>query len=276
ARRPHRDAARRPRRTAGDAGRARRVAGRRLRRELRPRHPAEPRADASVDHARPRAGRGGRPPARHRDDGQEGGARDRWQQPARLLCRGREYRRRRRQVRGAHRDCGRGRLAMAVAEAAQRIPRALPAPWWRGRRGALVLVVLGMIIGFLGWKNEYPWPAWLTWNSLIPYLDHFQVWLSNNRNVPDPDIVFRVFNGFSNFLDSLVGWLISFFHRLTWAGTIALGTLVVLRFGGRRAALGVLAAFASFALLGLWEESVETFSLVLAAVALSLLVGLPL
>ena len=165
---------------------------------------------------------------------------------------------------------------MAVAEAAQRVPRALPAPWWRGRRGALVLVVLGMIIGYLGWKNEYPWPAWLTWNSLIPHLDHFQVWLSNSRNVPDPNIAFRIFNGFSNFLDHLVAWLTSFFQWLTWAGTVALGTLVVLRFGGRRAALGVLAAFASFALLGLWEESVETFSLVLAAVALSLLVGLPL
>jgi glycine betaine/proline transport system permease protein len=164
---------------------------------------------------------------------------------------------------------------MAVAEAAQRIPRALPAPWWRGRRGALVLVVLGMIVGYLGWKTEAPWPAWLTWNSLVPHLDHFQVWLSNNRNVPDPNIAFRIFNGFSNFLDQLVAWFISFFHKLTWAGTVVLGTLVVLRFGGRRAALGVLAAFASFALLGLWEESVETFSLVFAAVGLSLLVGLP-
>ena len=103
---------------------------------------------------------------------------------------------------------------MAVAEAAQRIPRALPAPWWRGRRGALVLVVLGMIVGYLGWKNEAPWPAWLTWNSLVPHLDHFQVWLSNERNVPDPNIAFRIFNGFANFLDQLVAWFISFFHRL--------------------------------------------------------------
>src|SRR5437764_2994944 len=165
---------------------------------------------------------------------------------------------------------------MAVAEAAHRIPRALPAPWWRGTRGALVLVVVGMIVGFLGWKNQAQWPAALTWNSLAPHLDRFQVWLSNNRNIAHPNVVFSVFNGFANFLDHLVGWLTSFFHKLTWAGTVALGTLVVMRFGGRRAALGVLAAFASFAALGLWEESVETFSLVLAAVSLSLLVGVPL
>ena len=165
---------------------------------------------------------------------------------------------------------------MAVAESAQRIPRSLPAPWWRGKRGAGVLVVVGMLLAFLGWKNQAHWPAALTWNSLGPYLDRFQAWLSNNRNVPHPNVAFRVFNDFANFLDHLVGWLTSFFHKLTWAGTVALGTLIVLRFGGRKAALGVLAAFASFAALGLWEESIQTFSLMFAAVGLSLLTGVPL
>src|SRR5205085_4916978 len=148
--------------------------------------------------------------------------------------------------------------------------------WWRGKSGAAVLVVAAMLIAFLGWKNQGHWPAWLTWNSLGPHLDRFQGWLSDNRNVPDPNLAFRAFNGFANFLDHLVEWSTGFFHWLTWVGTVVLGTLVVLRFGGRRAALGVLAGFMSFAALGLWEESVETFSLVLAAVSLSLLVGVPL
>jgi glycine betaine/proline transport system permease protein len=165
---------------------------------------------------------------------------------------------------------------MAVAEAAHRIPRTLPAPWWRGKRGAAVLVIVAMVIAFLGWKNQAAWPAALTWNSLSPHLDRFQTWLSDNRNVPHPNLAFSIFNGFANFLDHLVGWLTSFFHTLTWAGTVALGTLVVLRFGGRKAALGVLVAFASFAALGLWEEAIQTFSLMLAAVSLSLAVGVPL
>jgi glycine betaine/proline transport system permease protein len=166
---------------------------------------------------------------------------------------------------------------MAVAEAAQhRIPRTLPTPWWRGRYGGVVLVVVAMLIAFLGWKSQAHWPASLTWNSLVPHLDRFQTWLSDNRNVPDPNLAFRAFNGFASFLDDLVAWMTRFFHWLTWLGTVVLGTFVVLRFGGRRAALGVLAAFASFAALGLWEEAVETFSLVAAAVSLSLLVGVPL
>ena len=121
-----------------------------------------------------------------------------------------------------------------------------------------------------------PWPAALTWNALAHHLDDFQAWLSNHRNLPHPSIVFRAFNGVASFLDNLVGWLTSFFFKLTWAGTTVLGTLVVLRFGGRRAAIGVFAAFFAFAALGLWEPSVRTFALTIASVSLSLSIGIPL
>src|SRR3954454_25298925 len=149
---------------------------------------------------------------------------------------------------------------MAVAEVAHRVPRTLPAPWWRGKRGAAVLVVLGMVIGFIGWKNQANWPAALTWNSLSPHLDRFQIWLSDNRNLDHPNIAFRAFNGLASFLDDLVSWLTRFFYWLKWPGTVVLGTLVVLRFGGRKAALGTFAAFASFAALGLWDEAIKTFA----------------
>ncbi|HVP75735.1 MAG TPA: ABC transporter permease subunit [Gaiellaceae bacterium] len=164
---------------------------------------------------------------------------------------------------------------MAVAQAAGPIAAPAPSAWWRGRAGAAVVVALAILIAFFGWKNQLPWPAWLTWNSLAHDLDNFQAWLSNNRNVPHPSIVFRAFNGVANFLDNLVGWLTSFFFKLTWAGTTALGTLVVLRFGGRRAAAIVLAVFVSFAALGLWDPVVRTFALTFASVGLSLAIGLP-
>jgi len=163
-----------------------------------------------------------------------------------------------------------------VAQAAGTLAAPAPRPWWRGRVGAVLAITIGIVIAFFGWKNHVPYPAALTWNSLSHHLDDFQAWLSNNRNVPHPSIVFRAFNGIANFLDNLVGWLTSFFFKLTWAGTTALGTLVVLRFGGRRAALGVLGAFISFAALGLWEPSVRTFALTFASVGLSLAIGLPL
>src|SRR6266446_7722429 len=149
-------------------------------------------------------------------------------------------------------------------------------PWWRGRPGLVIGVVLAMLVGYLGWKSSLPWSNRLVWNSLTSYLDRFQTWLSDSRNTPHPSFVFAIFNGFATFLDNLVSWFTTFFEKLTWVGTVALGTLVVLRFGHWRQAVGVLAAFASFALMGLWEQSVQTFALIFAAVGLSLLVGMPL
>jgi glycine betaine/proline transport system permease protein len=140
----------------------------------------------------------------------------------------------------------------------------------------VILVVLGMVIGFLGWKNTRPWPDSLVWNALPGYLDRFQTWLSDSRNAANPSFVFTIFNGFATFLDNLVSWFTAFFEKLTWVGTVALGTIVVARFGHWKQALGVLAAFAAFAAMGLWEECVQTFALMLAAVGLSLLVGMPL
>jgi glycine betaine/proline transport system permease protein len=165
---------------------------------------------------------------------------------------------------------------MAVAEAAGRLPAPARHPWWRSRAGLVLAILIGMVIAFFGWRNQLIWPAALTWNSLAHHLDSFQTWLSDNRNVPHPSVFFRAFNGLATFLDNLVGWLTSLFFKLTWAGTTALGVLIVLRFGGRRAALGTAAAFASFAAMGLWESSMRTFALTLASVGLSLAIGLPL
>ncbi|MHB8468646.1 MAG: ABC transporter permease [Gaiellaceae bacterium] len=165
---------------------------------------------------------------------------------------------------------------MAVAHAGGRLVASAPRAWWRGRVGAAIAVVGGVLVAFALWKHDLAWPGSLVWNSLSGYLDRFQAWLSNNRNVPHPSFVFAIFNGLASFLDNLVSWLTTFFHDLTWTGTTVLGTLTVLRFGGLRQAAGVLLAFVSFALMGLWEESVQTFALTFSAVALSLLVGVPL
>ena len=163
-----------------------------------------------------------------------------------------------------------------VGEAIVRAPAVTHRPWWRGRLVQCASIVALMYVAYRIWGLEYPWPGWLEWSSLSAHLDSFQLWLSNSRNEPDPSFVFSIFNGFSSFLDHLVSWLNSLLLDLTWIGTTAAFVLLELRFGGLKAALGVLAAFASFALMGLWEPSMETLALMLAAVSLSLLVGVPL
>src|SRR5581483_11018675 len=268
ARRPHRDHARRRDRAARDAGGARRLTRRRLRRELRPRHPAQPRPDAALDHARRGARRGGRPAARRPYDGARRGSDDRREREADLLRGGgRTRRRRRRQGSGAD---GHRRREQLMAVAAEQRVVAPPAPWWSRRAVLVAAIVVGMLDAFLGWRSDLLWRATLTWNSVAHHLDDFQTWLSNSRNVPHPSIFFRVFNTVASFLDNIVGWLASLFFKLTWVGTTALGCLTVLRFGGRRAALGTLGAFVAFAGMNLWEPSMRTFALTLASVGLSL------
>jgi glycine betaine/proline transport system permease protein len=149
-------------------------------------------------------------------------------------------------------------------------------PWWRGKIVQVGAIVAVMWLAYRGWRAEYPWPNDLVWNSLSGHLDDFQLWLLTEKGQADNGVVFTVFDWFSTTVDHLVGWFDRFLLWLTWLGTTVASVLLVWRFGGIRAALITLAAFATFALSGLWVESMQTLSLMLVAVALSLLVGIPL
>ncbi|MDX6398897.1 MAG: glycine betaine/proline transport system permease protein [Gaiellaceae bacterium] len=168
-------------------------------------------------------------------------------------------------------------MASVVAETAT-TPAAIVVhrTWWRGRLVQVVGIVALMYVAYRARGLDYPWPNRIVWNSLSVHLDDFQVWLLTERGQENQSIVFTVFEGFSSAIDHLVEWFSRLLLWLTWVGATVAGTALVLRFGGLRAALISLFAFATFALLGLWEESMETLALMLVAVGLSLLVGIPL
>jgi len=163
-----------------------------------------------------------------------------------------------------------------LAETVTVAPTISHTPWWRGKIVQSAGIVALMYLAYRAWRLEHPWPVALVWNSLPVHVDDFQIWLLDERNAENPRFVFALFDAFATFVDNLVGWFDRLLLWLTWVGTVVAGTLVTLRFGGWRAAAWVGAAFASFALMGLWEESMQTLALMLAAVGLSLLVGIPL
>ena len=164
----------------------------------------------------------------------------------------------------------------ALTEVPVAAPTLSHLPWWRGRPVKVAAIVGLMVIAYRAFGLEYPWPAGLTFGSLSAHLDDFQGWLIERRTADDTGVVFTVFNGFRVFLDNLVLWLDQFILWLTWVGATIAGTLVVWRFGGRRAAAIVLGAFVSFGLLGLWEASMETLALMIASVGLALVIGVPI
>ncbi len=149
-------------------------------------------------------------------------------------------------------------------------------PWWKGRIVQVAAIVGVMWLAYRGLKGEYPWPSSLAWNQLQLRLDSFQTWLIEQRTGEDKGIVFTIFDGFRALVDDLVGWIFRFFQWLTWPGLAWPARSSAWRLGGLRAGLIVLGAFASYALSGLWAESMETFALMIVAVGLSLLIGVPL
>ena len=71
---------------------------------------------------------------------------------------------------------------MAVASGRLRAPAfAAPTSRFRGR-GAQALGILAiLVIGYILFKNEYSWPASLTWDELPRKLDDAQDWLLEQR-----------------------------------------------------------------------------------------------
>jgi glycine betaine/proline transport system permease protein len=151
-----------------------------------------------------------------------------------------------------------------------------PSSRWRGRPAQVAGVVALMLLAFALLRGDAPWPGSLTWSELPERLDSLQSWLLEQRTAEDRNVVFALLDGFRAFADWLVTTVNDAMLWMTWVGTLAAAVLIVLRFGGRRAALVVLAALVALALMGLWEASVQTLALMLAAVTLSLLVGMPL
>jgi glycine betaine/proline transport system permease protein len=165
---------------------------------------------------------------------------------------------------------------VAVASGRVRAPAAfIPSSRWRSRPAQVLGIVALMVLGYVVLKGEYSWPVSLTWEQLPAKLDDAQTWLLEQRTADNPNFIFAILEGFRSLCEWLVTAFIDFFEWLTWVGTIAASVLIVWRFGGWRAALVVLFAFVSFALMGLWEESIQTLGLMLAAVLLSLAIGVP-
>jgi glycine betaine/proline transport system permease protein len=166
--------------------------------------------------------------------------------------------------------------AVEAVDAIVAAPKISHKPWWRGRPGETMAIVAAMLVAYFAMRDDYAWPNALEWNALGGHLDRFQVWLLDERAAAHPNVVFSIFDAFRVFVDNLVTWLTDLLLGMTWLGTATAAVLIVLRFGGVRAAALILTAFASFAAMGLWEASVQTLALMLAAVSLSLLVGIPL
>src|SRR5680860_1529538 len=141
-----------------------------------------------------------------------------------------------------------------------------------GRSSQVGVVVATLLVLFVLLEDQFPWPTSLIY-PLNKRFDTLYEWIVDNQNSHWLFLYF--FNHIANFLDQLVFYLNSVLVWLNWVGVTTAATLITLRWSGWRISVLVLASFLSFGLLGVWEESMETLALMVAAVLVSLAIGIP-
>lgn len=152
--------------------------------------------------------------------------------------------------------------------------RTLPAPAFDFRRVIPLAVLLTLALLAVLWPVEQSrFPA--EWNlGLRQPIDNFQRWVIDNRTTHPAFIYF--FEPLRNFIDAGLRWTEGMLLAAPWVVILAAFALAGLLLGGLRLALLCGGGLFVMGLFGLWVPSMQTLALMAVAVALSVLVGLPL
>ena len=148
----------------------------------------------------------------------------------------------------------------------------------------LGLLTFGFLICAIFLRGKATLP--LDRSSLTPFhvwLDNVSAWIDTNRE-SNPiftsfiNVIRGFMNGFVTFLQNMISQTgdTRTIPQIGWLGVVAILGFVIYSISSIRIAIFSVAGFISLGLLGLWQESMDTLALTLAAVTLSLLIGIPL
>ncbi len=145
-------------------------------------------------------------------------------------------------------------------------------------------LTVGFLVFAIGLRGRATMP--LDRSTLTPFhvwLDNVSAWIDTNRN---SNPVFTTFvNVIRNFMDGFVTFLQNMISQtgdtrtipqIGWLGIVAIIGFVVYAISNVKMAVFAIAGFITLGLFGLWQESMDTLALTLAAVVLSLIIGIPL
>ena len=134
------------------------------------------------------------------------------------------------------------------------------------RRALVAALGIAAAIAYLLFRNQWTLPH-NDDEPLFRTLNGVHDAVADNRTLLEPirAAVAALIDVFNNILASL-----------GWPGIIGLAGAIGLAFGGVRLALLAMLGFASLGSLGLWDESMATLGMMLAALVIALAVGLPL
>jgi len=140
------------------------------------------------------------------------------------------------------------------------------------RLGALVLVLAAVVL-YLAFRG--------TWT--LPHDEEAGIfkWFNGLRDAIDESratnpLFLYVIDPIRQVIDAFVAAVLYVLDTVGWVGVTATAGVIGFLAGGWKVALLAVTGFLCLGVLGLWDDSLATLGLTLAAVALSLLIGIPL
>ncbi len=139
-----------------------------------------------------------------------------------------------------------------------------------------VAIAVGALVAFTAvlaivWGD--PPAGW--WDfGISQWVDHVKEWLILNRT-ENWAFVYG-FTPFAHFLTNLVQWTLDVLNFLTWAGVVAIATLVALRVSGWPAAVTAAAGTVLVGVLQLWDSAMITVAMITVSVLIAFVLGIPL
>ena len=137
--------------------------------------------------------------------------------------------------------------------------------------GAVALVALAVAVVVSGFAADYP----ATWRvPMIGWIDELADWVIRNRR--EHWLFLFVFQPITSTIRTALsetnGWL----DVLGWPGVLLVTAVIAYVAAGWRVVLVSVGSLAAIGLIGVWDPAMRTLSLMIVAVALALLVGIPL
>ena len=157
-------------------------------------------------------------------------------------------------------------MSVVTLAAQRRRETAIPKwVWWIGLF-VVAAVLYALFAGTTVQPHSDQTPLFQAFNDL-------RDWIRDNRD----NLIFVIFFGVPRVaIDGLVEGLTGFLQAIGWPALVAIGGVLGFIAGGWRLAGLVAVGFLSLGVLGLWESSIETLGAILAAVAISYAIGVPL
>jgi glycine betaine/proline transport system permease protein len=155
-------------------------------------------------------------------------------------------------------------------EAPPEVVVAPPANPWR-RRFVWLGAIVGATVVALQLANGFP-ESWVV--DAQRWFADVETWVIENDET-SPLFVYLL-TPLKDFLNAFLEGVTNVLLRMTWVGVVTTAAVVSGLLAGWRLALVAALGFASMGVLGLWESSMETLALILVAVTVALVIGIPL